>query len=115
MRRKICPACNKRPVAINYRTQNQIHYRSRCDRCSRQNRLPRDPIPTWVRSGYQKKEKCEKCNFKSSLPEQMFVWYLDGDHQNNKWSNLKTICSNCKIELTKKYFIWTDDKLKSDL
>lgn len=115
MKRAICSACHKRHVAINYKTKKRIHYRSRCDQCSRTNRLPRDPIPSWARSGYEKKERCEKCNFKCLVLDQMFVWYLDGDIQNNKWSNLKTICSNCKIALAKKYFIWTDENTKLDL
>lgn len=112
MKRRICLACHRRPVAINYKIKNKIHYRSRCDQCSRSKRQLRDPIPSWARSGYEKKEKCENCTFKSTVHEQMFVWYLDGDTKNNKWSNLKTICSNCKIVLAKKHFISTDESTK---
>jgi len=114
MKRAICAACHQRPVAVNYKSNTKTYYRNRCDYCIRRKKLPKDPIPSWIRSGYKKKERCDKCNFKSRVPEQMFVWYLDNNIQNNNWSNLKTVCSNCKIELIQKNLIWTDSIMKSD-
>lgn len=114
MKRATCNACHQRPVAVNYHRKNKTYYRNRCDSCVRHNKMPKDPIPSWVRSGYKKRDKCEKCGFRSRVPEQMNVWYIDTDVNNNQWSNLKTICSNCKIELVKKKIIWTDDELKAD-
>jgi len=114
MKRPVCPACYKRPVAVNYRLQGKTYYRSRCDRCIRNHQQPKDPIPTWIRSGYQKKDRCEKCNFRSRVSEQISVWYIDNNEQNNSWSNLRSVCSNCRIELVKKRLIWNDNDLKSD-
>jgi len=114
MKRALCSACHNRPVAVNYKKYQKIYYRNRCDYCIRRNKLPKDPIPSWVKSGYSKKEKCDRCNFKSRTPEQMAVWYLDNNTNNNNWANLKTVCSNCKIELIQKNLIWSEHPIKPD-
>lgn len=49
------------------------------------------------------------------MPEQIFVWYIDNNEQNTSWSNLRSVCANCRIELVKKNLIWTDSDLKSDV
>jgi hypothetical protein len=114
MKRAVCPACRRRPVAVNYKSKEKTYYRNRCDQCIRKNKQSADLIPSWVRSGYKKKDRCEKCNFKSRTLEQMFVWYVDNDYTNNNWANLKTVCANCKIELVQKKLIWEDPPIKAD-
>jgi len=93
MERKLCPTCTTNPVAINYRKDSQLHYRSQCLSCIRKGRKIKPAAPGWFKSGYRKKDRCEKCNFKSRYPEdQLRVFYVDGNLRNNNWANLKTIC-----------------------
>lgn len=110
--RKICPACKKRPVAINYHRNGKTYYKDRCDCCRRANKRPLPP--SWVRSGYKKKEACEKCRFRFKHPEQAFVVHLDGNQDNADWANLKTICANCNIEITHSNLPWKPSKLTPD-
>lgn len=70
--------------------------------------------PAWSRSGYKKKDRCEMCNFKSKTPRQMFVYHVDGNLKNTNWPNLKTICANCKIELTGSRLPWRPAPLVPD-
>ena len=114
MSRPVCPACYQRSVAINYRNKHRVYYRNRCDQCIRQNRHPRDPVPTWVRSGYKLKDRCDLCGFKSRIPEQISVWYIDGNQKNGDWINLRCVCSNCQIFLKNKKLGWIENALKPD-
>lgn len=112
--RRICPVCKGRPVAINYVRNNVTHYRKVCDVCSRKGKKFK-PVEGWVKSGYKKKERCEKCGFKAKyIEDQLFVYYLDGNLKNNDWTNLKTICSNCSIELSKNNSPWKPSVLIPD-
>lgn len=46
------------------------------------------------------KEKCERCGF---IPEnicQLDIHHLDGNHKNNKDSNLQTLCACCHRYIT---------------
>lgn len=110
--RKICPSCKKKLVAINYYKNGKVHYRDRCDPCTRANKqhLP----PTWIKSGYKKKEACEKCRFRFKFPEQAFVYHIDGNVENADWLNLKTICANCQIELAHSKLKWKPSSLVAD-
>lgn len=114
MNRSICPACYQRPVAVNYRTKQRIYYRNRCDYCTRNNRPIKDPVPSWLKSGYRLKDKCELCNFKSRVKNQIGIWYIDGNTKNNDWTNLKSICANCRLELQEKQLGWSEPVLKPD-
>lgn len=62
--------------------------------------------PAWARSGYKKKPHCEKCGFKAKVPDQLNVFCVDGNLKNNNWTNLKTICANCTIEVAKSKLPW---------
>ena len=112
--RKICPACNQRPVAINYHRDDVVHYRTRCNVCVRESKRIPQQQPAWRRSGYTKKTICEKCGFKSKYPEQLGVFYIDGNLKNNNWLNLKTVCLNCIQEVSKSRLKWRQDPLVSD-
>jgi len=109
--RKLCPNCHQRPVAINYRKELVTHYRSRCDVCTRKSKKVQIAKPAWHLSGYTKKTMCEKCGFKSKHPEQLGVFYLDGNLKNNNWLNLKTICLNCQQEVYKSRLKWVQDPI----
>lgn len=112
--RKLCPKCNQRPVAVNYIRDNITHYRSKCDACLRKEKSLGPILPGWVRAGYKKKSQCEKCGFKAKLPEQLGVFYVDGNLKNNNWLNLKTICLNCQQEVIKSRLNWAPAPLIAD-
>jgi len=112
--RKICPVCNTKPVAINYTKNNIVHYRSKCDVCTRKNRKI---VPKWVKVGYKKKAVCECCNFKAVFPEQLDVCYLDGDQTNTALTNLKTVCLLCYVPIVTLHLGWQfkSRKIEADI
>jgi len=104
--RELCPGCHQRPVAINCRKKDKIYYRKVCDVCAREGKKIRPAAPAWFRSGYRKKPQCERCGFKAKFPEQLGVFYLDGNLKNNNWLNLRTACLNCQQEIYKNKLSW---------
>lgn len=108
-----CTACGRRSAAVNYVKNNRVHYRSRCDFCIR-NQKNKKPVPGWIRAGYKKRERCEKCGFKSRWSEQLMVYHIDGNVQNCSNFNLKTICKNCEIDIKKSGFVWVTGDLVPD-
>lgn len=110
--RRFCLKCSQRPVAINYYKDNKVHYRSLCDHCSRGRN---DGVPLWKKSGYLKKNVCDKCGFNSRHSEQFNVYHIDGDLTNCRFSNLKTICANCERILAKEQIRWRKGDIKPDL
>ena len=109
--RNLCKKCNQRPVAVNYKKEGKTYYRSVCDHCAR----GLDPgVPRWKLHGYKKKDKCDKCGFTSKHPEQFDVFYIDGNPANVRYSNLKTVCSNCQRVLHKEGVRWTRGDLTPD-
>lgn len=113
--RPLCKLCNHRPAAVNYIVKGQRRYRSYCDSCIRKGQHKRPFKPAWLKTGYVKKQICEKCGFKSKFKEQLSVYYVDGNLKNNSLSNLKTICSNCQIEVSKQNLGWVQGDLVPDL
>jgi hypothetical protein len=110
--RNLCKNCQKRPVAINYYKEGKAFYRSRCDHCARGHQ---DERPLWALAGYKKKSICDKCGFKSPHPEIFNVFYVDGDLTNQRFGNLKTVCSNCAQVLHKEGVRWRQGDLVPDL
>jgi len=104
--RKLCPNCGLRPVAVNYRSGDITHYRRLCDGCGRKKKKLNPKTPAWALSGYKKKTHCERCGFKAKIPEQMNVFYIDGNLKNNNVLNLKTVCLNCQQEVYKSQLPW---------
>ncbi len=115
MNRPICPACNRNPVAINYRKGNRTHYRSRCQSCINKNRKIRPPVPRWHIAGYVKKLVCDICKFRARYPAQMQVYHRDGNLNNCELNNLRTVCLNCGITLQKQDSTWQTDDLGLDV
>lgn len=72
------------------------------------------PIPLWHKAGYKKKPHCEKCGFKAKYREQLFVYYIDGNLNNNSLTNLKTVCANCQVEVAKEGLGWRQGDLIPD-
>ena len=104
LEQKLCPCCKVKLVAINYYKYGRTYYRNKCSQCYKKKKKP---APAgWIRAGYKKKDKCEKCNFKFKFFEQSSVFHVDGDSENNDWLNLKTVCANCAIEVVKSKSQW---------
>jgi len=112
--RKICEICGKKPVAVNYKMHGKVYYRSKCDTCCRKKRRLPAPIPSWHKTGYKKKPHCEKCGFKAKYREQLFVYYVDGNLNNNNHLNLKTVCANCQYEVAREGLGWRQGDLVPD-
>jgi len=72
-------------------------------------------IPKWYRSGYRMKNQCDKCGFKSPHKEVFAVFHVDGDLNNCRPTNLKTVCSNCARVLHKENVRWRQGDLVPDL
>lgn len=112
--RNLCEVCGKNPVAVNYKKQDKVYYRSRCDRCIRKKRNIPAPKPRWLAAGYKKKINCEHCGFKAKYKEQLFVYHVDGNLNNTALNNLKTVCANCQIEIAKTGLGWRQGDLVPD-
>jgi hypothetical protein len=113
LERKLCPCCKVKMVTINYRKYGKIYYRNKCAECYRKKKKPMPP--GWVKSGYRKKDRCEKCGFRFKLPEQATVFHIDGNPDNCNWVNLKTICANCQIEVSISNLGWARSGIIPDL
>ena len=109
--RPLCKTCGQRPCAVNYYKDKKVFYRSQCDTCSR-GATPKKP--RWYQLGYRQKDYCEKCGFKSKNPEQFNVYHIDGDLNNCRPGNLKTICANCQRILQKEGVKWKQGDLRPD-
>jgi len=114
MNRPICNACNRRLVAINYIKENKTHYRTRCDSCIRQKRKIRPKTPRWMKSGFKKKKSCDRCGFYAKSGAQILVFHMDGDLNNCDLTNLRNVCLNCSVEITKLELPWRVGDLIED-
>jgi hypothetical protein len=109
--RNLCKTCRQRPVAVNYYKEGQPYYRSKCDHCARGLDVG---IAKWALAGYKKKTTCDKCGFGSRVTEQFDVFHIDGDLNNCKFTNLKTVCANCQRLLHREGIRWKQGDLKPD-
>lgn len=109
--RKLCKKCQQRPVGINYHKNEKTFYRSVCDHCAR-NRS--EGKPKWELAGYKKKNICDRCGFTSKYSEQFNLFYIDGNVNNCRYSNLKTVCANCQRILHKLNLPWRQGDLIPD-
>lgn len=109
--RKLCNKCLIRPTAINYYKEGKPFYRSQCDHCSRGRK---DGHTSWMKAGYKKKAACDKCGFTSKHSEVFNVFHVDGDLNNCRYNNLKTVCANCQRMLHKEGSRWKQGDLRPD-
>jgi RNase P subunit RPR2 len=109
--RPLC-VCGYRLAAINYVKNGRTYYRSKCESCLKGGTGAY--IPKWYKDGYRIKTTCDKCGFKSKHIEQFNVYHLDGNLNNSRPSNLKTICANCSRVLHKEGFQWKRGGLLPD-
>jgi hypothetical protein len=107
--RPLC-TCGLHPVAVNYYKNNKPYYRSQCGVCIRGVKLPR-----WASAGYKIKNTCDKCGFKSPHLVVFNVFHADGNLDNCRHTNLKTVCSNCQRILQREGVTWRQGDLVPDL
>ena len=113
MNRPLCTICHGNPAAINYYSGDKIRYRKLCSSCSRKGKRTR-VLPGWVKAGYKKKTVCDRCGFKAKSINQIFVFHIDGNLKNNDWSNLRSVCANCRIDITNTKTTWRESPLVAD-
>jgi hypothetical protein len=110
--RPLC-ACGIRPTAVNYHKNGHTYYRSMCNVCLKHGEGY--GVARWHRAGYKIKTACDKCGFKSPHKEVFAVFHVDGDLNNCKQMNLKTVCANCQRVLHKEGVRWRQGDLTPDL
>ena len=110
--RPLC-SCGYRPAAVNYRKNGHTYYRSMCNVCKKG--VPDAGVARWHRSGYRMKNTCDKCGFKSLHKEVFAVFHVDGNLDNCRPVNLKTVCANCQRVLHKEGQKWKQGDLVPDL
>jgi hypothetical protein len=99
--RPLCSTCRITPCAVNYHRSGKIYYRKLCEKCNKEkNKQPTNKFPRWFLAGYRMKSKCENCGFDPKLPEQMTVYYVDGNREHISIQNLITLCLNCNVEVS---------------
>jgi hypothetical protein len=65
-------------------------------------------------SGYKKKPACDRCGFKARHTTQLLVYHVNGDLNDCELRNLKTVCLNCVVEITKLDLPWKRGDLEED-
>ena len=100
MDRPTCEHCQSRPAALNYVRNGKRHYRRKCLHCINKSREEAS-LESQVlnKSGYQKRNTCDRCGFQAKHPSQLSIVYLDGNKLNVGRQNLRTYCANCVAEI----------------
>jgi hypothetical protein len=115
MNRPLCTVCNINNAAINYYSNNKVRYRSVCDACYRKKKKIKPSAPLWYKKGYRKKTACELCGYRAKYPtKQLSVFHVDGNEKNVDSFNLKTVCLNCKVELSMNKTRWQESPIIPD-
>lgn len=109
--RPLCK-CGLRPCAVNYKKNNKTYYRRLCEICLANGTY--HGVPRWFRAGYKPKDYCEKCGYKSQHKNIFRVFHVDGNLDNCRYGNLKTVCANCAIILSKDSGGWRQGDLIAD-
>jgi hypothetical protein len=109
--RPLCK-CGLRPRAVNYHKNGKTFYRKLCEQCDKYGEY--HGVPLWYRSGYRKKNTCDKCGFRSPHSEIFAVYHVDENLNNCRPSNLKTVCANCQRVLAKEGIKWRQGDLVAD-
>ena len=100
MSRPVCTKCNVKPRALNYVRKGVKHYRSKCLHCIEQAKQEKSlEHQALVKSGYKKRNECDRCHFVAKHPSQLTITYLDGNRLNVSRQNLRTYCANCIAEI----------------
>ena len=114
MERPTCKACYQRPCAINYYNNGVARYRSRCETCARRGRGLKPRVPRWKSAGFEKKLRCDRCGFRARYSAQILVYHVDGRLDNTDIKNLRCVCRNCEVEISKSDLPWRPGDLEPD-
>lgn len=115
MQRPLCAVCHSNDSAVNYVKEGKYHYRKLCDHCIRKGKKLKPIPPAWYKAGYRKKAVCEKCGYRAKYPEkQITVFHIDGNLKNNDTFNLKSVCLNCRVEVSQSKLPWKESPLTPD-
>jgi len=71
-------------------------------------------MPRWKSTGYQKKNKCDRCGFRARFSAQISVYHVDGRLDNVDVKNLRSVCKNCEVELSRSDLPWRLGDLEPD-
>lgn len=113
--RPLCKVCNRNFAAVNGYHNGKRYYRSQCNSCIRKGkRLPLAKA-RWQQAGYKKKAACDRCGFRARHHTQLMVYHVNGDLNDCDYRNLKTVCLNCSVELTRLDLPWRRGDLEPDL
>ena len=85
----ICIECNKNVQTLRQTIKGVKIYRATCSSCHSKKYRSKFKYKS------HKKDTCESCGFKAVHSCQLDVDHIDGNHNNNKLSNLQTLCANC--------------------
>jgi hypothetical protein len=91
------------------------HYRKTCQTCIRKKKNLPPCKPKWMSSGYKKKSICDYCGFRSLYQSQMTVFHINGNLEDTKLTNLKTICLNCVEVVKRREVNWKRGDLQIDI
>ena len=111
--RPLCTKCSKRPAAVNYKKAGKTYYRKKCELCLRYGG-PSGYMPKWHVAGYRLQRQCDKCGHKSQYDSHFNVFHIDGNLDNCKVNNLKTVCANCQRSLHLEGIRWKQGDLVPD-
>ena len=112
--RPVCQVCHQRAAAVNYRRDDRVHYRSRCDACIKRNKQVKPANPKWKTAGYKKKPACDRCGFRARYASQLLVYHCDGNLHNTGAANLRTVCLNCVEEVKRLDVPWQPGGIEAD-
>ena len=110
--RPLC-ICGQRPAAINYRKDGKTYYRKKCERCLR-NGVESRRFRYGSNVDMKRKVFVKSVGLNQSITEQFNVFHIDGDLNNCRPNNLKTICANCQRITQKEGVRWKQGDLRPD-
>lgn len=112
--RPLCKTCSKNPAAVNGYHNGKIYYRTRCNACIRHDKKLVKQQPLWESAGYKKKNCCDRCGFQARYAGQTVVYHVNGDLRDCDTRNLRTVCLNCVIEVSRSDLPWRRGDLEED-
>lgn len=89
----LCNSCREKPRQLNRYRGEKAYYFKQCYECRSKHRTIHKM--TWDVKGYTKKLTCDRCGFKAKHESQIDVFHVNGNLQDARPTNLKSVCKNC--------------------
>jgi hypothetical protein len=102
------------PAAVNCHRGDRVYYRRLCSSCIRRGRRLPQQKPRWESAGYRKMTQCDRCGFRARYSTQLTVFHVNGDLRDCDVRNLRTVCLNCVVEVSKSDLPWRRGDLEED-